>query len=265
MPTWHEPTAQGVAPAKPALCVLGDAEAVASLAASRVADAVREASNQRGRFCIAFAGGDTPRRLYERLAADACIDWSRSEFFWGDERSVPPEHPESNFGMVRDALLARLGVASKRVHRIEAERGDLESVARDYETLLVKRTADSRDALPRLDLVLLGIGEDGHTASLFPYTRALSEARRYVVANEVPQLRTRRVTITFSLIECARAVIVLVSGASKAGVLAEILEGPRDPDRLPAQRIPMDTQRVSWLVDAAAASRLRDPVRRPER
>jgi 6-phosphogluconolactonase len=217
---------------------------------------------ERGTFTLALAGGDTPRRLYERLAADPGIDWSRVEFFWGDERPVPPEHPESNFGMARAALLGPLGIDPSRVHRIEAERGDLDAVAREYEEELSRIAGSTREGPPpRLDLVLLGIGADGHTASLFPYTAALSESRRWVVANDIPQLSTRRITVTFPLIERARVLLVQVSGEPKAATLAEVLEGPWDPQRLPGQRIRARAGRVDYFVDAAAGGQLRSAGR----
>ncbi|HKA16627.1 MAG TPA: 6-phosphogluconolactonase, partial [Myxococcota bacterium] len=204
-------------------------------------------------------GGDTPRRMYERLAADTAVDWPRVEFFWGDERPVPPDHPDSNFRMTRAALLDPLGVDPRRIHRIEAERPDLAAAARDYEGELARIAGGSPGGPPpRLDLVLLGMGADGHTASLFPYTEALSEARRWVVANDVPQHATRRITVTFPLIERARSVIVLVTGESKAAALAEVLEGALEPERLPAQRL---RAYASWVVDAAAASRLSKEAR----
>ena len=172
---------------------LPDAEDVARTAARLVAEIRAKRRASAAASALALAGGDTPRRLYERLAADAAIDWSRTELFCGDERPVPPEHPDSNYGMARERCSAPLGIDPKRVHRIEAERADLDAVARDYATRARARLGGGpREALPRLDLVLLGLGADGHTASLFPHTRALAETRRAVVANDVPQLGTRR-------------------------------------------------------------------------
>jgi 6-phosphogluconolactonase len=235
---------------------LPDADRVADVAAAQVAEAARGAARERAVFLLALAGGDTPRRLYRRLAADPVVDWSRAELFFGDERPVPPGHPDSNYRMARETLLDPLRIDPRRVHRIEAERADLDAVAREYEAELTRVAGVPPDALaPRLDLVLLGLGEDGHTASLFPRTAALSESRRWVVANDVPRLGGRRVTITFPLIERARRVLVLVCGAAKAAILAEVLEGPWDPERLPAQRLARGP-RVLWLVDAPAASRL---------
>lgn len=236
------------------LVLAGDADALARRAASAVAEASREALAARGTFTLMLSGGDTPRRLYQRLAAGSAIDASRTELFWGDERTVPPEHPDSNYAMARAALVDPLGVSASRVHRIEAERADPDAAARDYERELARVVGGTPgEPPPRLDLVLLGVGKDGHTASLFPYTEALSETRSWVVANEVPRLGARRITVTFALIERARAVFVLVSGEGKAAVLAEVLEGPWDPERLPSQRLRARGERVTWFVDAAAA------------
>jgi 6-phosphogluconolactonase len=230
---------------------LRDAEEVAQRVAAAVAAAARAAIEERGVFAIALAGGDTPRRSYEQLARDSALDWTAVEFFWSDERPVPPDHPESNYRMARLALLDRLAIDPRRVHRIEAERGDLSAVASKYERALAR-------VAPELDLVLLGMGADGHTASLFPHTAALAESQRWVVVNEVPALATRRITFTFPLIARARAVCVAVTGEAKAAALAEVLEGPSDPDRLPSQRLRACADRVAWFVDAAAAGRLRD-------
>ena len=238
-----------------ALRQLRDADAVARCAAEATVAALRAAIAERGSFSIALAGGDTPRRMYVWLGGQRELDWDRVEFFWGDERSVPPEHPDSNFGMARAALFLPLGVEPSQIHRMEGERRDLDAAARDYEEDLAKTCGAPDGGPPILDLVLLGIGPDGHTASLFPHTTALAETRRWVIANDVPQLSTRRITITFPVIERARATLVLVTGASKADVLAEVLEGPLDPQRLPSQRL-RESANVEWLVDDAAASRL---------
>ena len=240
-----------------------DAEAVSRAAAQDLVEVARAAIVARGRFCVALSGGSTPRRMYEILSEAprwARLEWDRVEFFWGDERPVPPDHPDSNFGMARAALLDPLGIDPQRIHRIAGER-DAAAAARDYE-VDIARVLGARpvDPPPRLDLILLGMGDDGHTASLFPYTRALSEAQRWVVANDVPQLSTRRITITFPVIERAPSVLVLVAGEAKARALAEVLEGPPDPERLPSQRL-LAHEGTTWLVDAAAASLLRGDLR----
>lgn len=175
---------------------------------------------------------------------------------------MPPDHPDSNFRMAHAQLLRPLGIDPVRIHRMRGEQADLAAAARDYEEELAKTCGAADAGLPALDVVLLGMGADGHTASLFPHTAALSEGRRAVVASEVPQLSTRRITITYPLIERARSSLVLVTGASKADVLAEVLEGPFDPQRLPSQRL-RGWAHVDWLVDTAAAARLR--TRAPER
>jgi 6-phosphogluconolactonase len=235
---------------------LRDAEEVARFAAVEIAEAAREAVALRGRFCLALAGGATPRRLYERLAAEGEVDWSRTALFFGDERAGGPDQKESNYRMVREALLAPAGIDPVRVHRIEAERDDLDAAARAYEAELLGVLGEAEGLPPRLDAVLLGMGQDGHTASLFPYSPALKEAERWVVADEAPGVG-RRITLTFPVILRARRVLVLVCGEGKADTLALVLEGPRDPERLPAQRLREAAGRLLWLVDDAAASRLR--------
>src|SRR5262249_36643408 len=151
------------------------------------------------------------------------VDWSRVELFFGDERAVPPDDPDSNYRMARETLLAPLAIAAARVHRMEGERADLDAAARDYERELARVLGGAPGGEPpQLDPVLLGMGPDGHTASLFPHSAALAESRRWVVANEVPKLSTRRITFTFPLIERARAQLVLVAGAAKAAALAEV-------------------------------------------
>ena len=235
-----------------------DAEEVAVRASAAIAAVAREAVEQRGSFALVLAGGDTPRRCYERLASDASVDWPKVEFFWGDERPVPPEHPDSNYGMARAALLDPLGIDPRRIHRIAAERGDLDAVALEYEGELARIAGGAAGGPPPLDLVLLGMGADGHTASLFPHTAALSESRRWVVANEVPKLSTRRITVTFPLLEHARAVLLLVTGASKSPALAHVLEGSWNPELLPSQRLRARAGRTEWFVDEAAASQLRE-------
>jgi 6-phosphogluconolactonase len=235
---------------------LPDAGEVARVAALEVGEAAREAVRARGRFALALAGGDTPRRLYGVLAADPEWPATETEFFFGDERAVPPEHADSNYRMARETLLAPLRIDPQRVHRIEAERADLDEAARAYEAELVRVLGAGGGPLPQLDCLLLGMGADGHTASLFPRSAALAETRRAVVASRVPGSGAPRVTITFPLIERARSVLVLVCGEAKAAALAEVLEGPPDPERLPAQRLLAGAGTVRWLCDAAAASRL---------
>lgn len=201
---------------------------------------------------IALAGGSTPKRLYEELARPPQpVDWSRFEFFFGDERSVPPEHPDSNFGMARAALLAKTGAAA---HRMAAEKGEAEAYAR----LLDERIAEKRGGLPVFDLVLLGVGNDGHTASLFPGTAALDETRRAVVMNDVPQLETHRMTLTYPALNAARRVWFLITGEGKREIVARCRAGLDGEDAKRAYPMlgvrPAPGELVWWLDRAASGA-----------
>jgi 6-phosphogluconolactonase len=204
-------------------------------------------------FTVALAGGSTPRRLYELLARPPFvgrIPWDNVELFFGDERAVPPDHPDSNFGMVSRALLAKTTVAA---HRMRAEEGAAEA----YEGLLAERIAARRRGMPVLDVILLGIGEDGHTASLFPATRALAEHTHAVVMNEVPQLQTRRMTMTYPLINAAEHVWLLVTGERKRHIVARCLgdeAAPPDAPPWPVLGIQPDPGELVWWLDDAAAA-----------
>lgn len=217
-------------------------------AADAVAVLIHEAVAERGVFHMALAGGSTPIPLYHRLAMMA-LPWDRVELWFGDERGVPPDHPMSNYLMVRTALFDEMTDA--RVHRIQGEM-DPVAAATAYERELV----GTLGVPPRLDLVLLGLGTDGHTASLFPHTPALAETERWVVANPA-SAGDIRITMTAKTIGAARHVRFLALGESKARVLAEVLEGPRDPSRLPSQLITAAETDVGWFVDEAAAALLR--------
>jgi 6-phosphogluconolactonase len=225
--------------------------------ADRFIAAAGEAVRRAGRFAVALSGGQTPRSLYERLAAPeqaARVEWSRVLVFWSDERCVPPDHPESNYRMAREALLDKVPIPPENVHRIRGE-DEPWRAADAYEEEL-RRVFGAGDRPPRLDLVLLGLGADGHTASLFPGGNAVRETRRWVVAERVPALASWRVTLTPVLIDEALEVIFLVSGREKAPALRRVLEGPRDPVAIPAQAIAPRSGSLRWLVDAAAASEL---------
>lgn len=237
---------------------LADAEAVSRAAAEEVVRCARSAIAARGRFTIALSGGSTPRRLYQLLTEapfGAQVDWERIEVFWGDERAVPPEHPDSNFGMAHAALLARVRVAPERVHRMAAEREDRDAAARAYEAEIARTFGVFPEAEPpAFDCILLGMGADGHTASLFPHTKAVRERRRWVVRNAVATLGAERLTLTAPILNRSATVLFLVAGADKAATLRQVLEGPTDPERLPAQLIRPLAGRLLWLVDTAAAA-----------
>ena len=232
-------------------------EALSAAAAGEFAELAGEAVVRRGRFAVALAGGSTPRRLYQLLGEAPYRDrvaWDRVEWFWGDERAVPPDHPDSNYGMASAALLGKLDLPPRRIHRIRAEEGDGEAAARAYQEEIARVFGvEPEGPPPAFDLVILGMGPDGHTASLFPGTAALGERRRWVVSHRVPTLGAERITLTLPVLNRAREIRFLVAGAEKAAPLRAVLEGPRDPERLPAQAIRPEAGRLIWLVDEAAA------------
>lgn len=230
-------------------------EAFAATAAGVIAERLREAAGTgdaiRGReaatVSLALAGGSTPRPVYRRLASEPDLPWSRVRIFFGDERRVPPDHPESNYRMAREALLSHLPMPPAAVHRMEGEAADPDVAAREY-----------AERLPEtLDLLILGIGSDGHTASLFPGTPTLRESRRLVVPATAPVEPRGRLTITPPVIGAARCVIALGAGSGKATAVVRALEGAWDPSSCPAQL----ARRGLWVLDEAAACGLRE---RPE-
>lgn len=240
------------------IVVLPDAEAVADSATRRTVEVARKAIAERGRCVIALSGGSTPRALYQRLAEPPArdeIEWSRVHLFWGDERAVPPDHPESNYRMAREVMLDRLPIPTGNVHRVLAELGPEEAAER-YEADLRQVFGVPNGEVPEFDLILLGIGADGHTASLFPHTAALAVRDRLVVANTVPQLGTTRITLTAPVLQAARWVLVLATGPDKAEAVARVIEGAEDVDETPAQLLRHARGRVTWLLDRAAAGRL---------
>lgn len=242
-----------------AIRIFPDTDSLCLAAALKIAAASTEAVRGRGRFIIALSGGSTPRGVYGRLAAEYLdsIPWNCWEVFWGDERAVPPDHADSNYAMAREALLSRVPLPPERIHRMPADMTDMQQAAREYEALLRRVFAVPVGGLPRFDLVLLGMGADGHTASLFPGTAALGEMTRWVVPNPVPQLGSRRLTLTFPVLNHARSIIFLVAGDDKATALHQVLEGDRDPGLLPAQGIRPDDGELLWLVDVQAARQLK--------
>jgi 6-phosphogluconolactonase len=184
------------------------------------------------------------------------MPWQQVHLFWGDERHVPPDDPSSNYGMTRKTMLEKVPIPRVNVHRISAEYSDAKKSAREYEELLRRFFRLEAQELPCFDCVLLGIGPDGHTASLFPGTKALVERKRLVVANWVERLQTYRITMTVPVLNNANHVFFLAAGENKAGILQEVLEGERDPERLPSQFIEPNHGKLVWLVDEAAASEL---------
>jgi 6-phosphogluconolactonase len=211
-------------------------------------------------FTIALSGGTTPRAFHSVLVAPPYreqVDWGSMQFFWGDERFVPPDDPESNYRMARETLLLKAPITADQVHRVPTERGDPAMVAELYEADIRREMNVLPGQLPRFDLILLGMGPDGHCASLFPHTAALHVRDRLVTANYVPKLDANRITMTAPVINNAAAVFFLVAGADKADALAAVLEGPHDPETYPSQLIAPEQGALHWLVDRAAAAKLR--------
>lgn len=240
------------------LKVFDDLDELARAAAEEITRSAEEAIAARGRFTIALSGGDTPKPVYRLLAREPRIDWDRVHVFWGDDRHVPPTHPESNFGMAMDTLLSKVSIPLDNVHRMRTEKQDAQRVAEEYAWTLRSAFNLEEGEWPRFDLVLMGIGEDGHTASLFPGSEAVREHSRLVIAPWVSSLGTFRITLTAPVFNHAALALFLVSGEKKAEALRAVLEGDFQPDRFPAQIVRPEEGRLLWLVDRAAARCLRE-------
>ena len=249
------------------LTVVADADAVAAAAAERLTQLIELAIAVRGSAVVSLTGGSTPRRLYQ-LLGDAShpwrhrIDWTRLHLFWGDERHVPPDHRDSNFGMARDALLQAVPIAAAQVHRMRAELSDARDAAREYEvTLREGFTAAGRDNL-RFDVMLLGLGEDAHIASIFPESELLEEAsgtgEERVAAVWAAHLGAWRITLTPLALLDADLVLMVVAGEQKAAAVHAALRAPLDLGRYPAQLLRNASDRVEWIVDTPSAARLGD-------
>jgi 6-phosphogluconolactonase len=230
-------------------------EAAARLFTARAAEAV----SLRGRFAAAVSGGKTPVELYTLLAKEPCasrIPWARVHLFWVDERCVPPDHEDSNYRMVREHLLDHVPILPDNVHRMPGEMDPVEAAAR-YEEGMRRFFSNAGVAFPVFDLVFLGLGGDGHTASLFPGTRAIRESARWVLGHYVDAQKGWRITLTPPVINAARMAVFTVAGAGKAAVLKDVMEGPFRPDFLPAQLVRPDGGDLLWMLDRAAAALLK--------
>jgi 6-phosphogluconolactonase len=237
-----------------------DSAALARHAAQYFVEMAGEAADAHGRARIAISGGSTPKAAFELLADPnqpwrARMPWQKLDLYWVDERCVPPGHADSNYRMTREALLDRVPLRPQQIHRIEGEL-DPEAAADRYESELRNSFRLEGAESPRFDLVALGLGGDGHTASLFPHTEAIHELTRLAVANHVPQLDAWRITLTWPVINHARSVFFLVSGEDKASILKEVLTGPHDPERLPSQLIWPSSGILTFILDKAAAELL---------
>jgi len=233
---------------------------IARRAAADVVRIAGDAVAARGAFTIALSGGSTPKVLYALLAEHPSLrnslPWDKMKVFFGDERHVGPGHADSNFQMATDAMLSKVPLRPDQVHRIKGEYSATEQAAAEYEEVIRREFGLQAGAFPRFDLILLGMGSEGHTLSLFPGTKALNETQRIVTSNWVGKLCADRVTLTAAATNNAANVIFMITGADKACALKSVLEGPHEPEQLPAQMIQPANGNVSWLVDEAAGSML---------
>jgi 6-phosphogluconolactonase len=227
-------------------------------AAEEVVRAANEAVAQNGKFTVALSGGSTPKNLFNLLGTNArtSLPWDRTYFFWGDERHVPPTDADSNYLMAEETMLSKVPVPPGNVFRIPAENPDAGAAAQEYEQVLRKFFGLEPGQFPRFDLILLGMGPDGHAASLFPGTDALREKSKLVVANWVEKLKTHRITLTLPVLNAAKAVAFLVSGTDKAAALHAVLEGDGPGEQHPAKMVRPTNGKLIWFIDRAAASGL---------
>jgi 6-phosphogluconolactonase len=245
--------------------ILPDAAAIARRAAQKFVEVATAAVNEKGSFSVALAGGSTPKALYAVMVNDpvlrAQVPWDKMQLFFGDERHVPPGDPDSNFRMATEAMIAKSPLKPEQVTRIKGEYADANQAAREYEQAIRSHFQLLNEKFPRFDLVLLGMGSEGHTASLFPGTKALHEKERIAVSNWVGKLLSDRITLTASAINHAASVIFMVTGADKAPALTAVLERVYEPDQLPAQLIQPANGTLLWLVDTAAGGLLTRAIR----
>lgn len=245
----------------PNIRIVESTEALSRAAAERFVACAKKAIDERGRFTVALSGGSTPRDFYALLAnpdAPYCgqLAWDKIHFFWGDERQVPPDHAESNYRMADEAMLSKVPLPAENVHRIQAEMPDPTAAAQAYEDELRRFFQPPNGEVPVFDLALLGLGPDGHTASLFPQTPALHEKQRWVVDNWVQKLHKHRITLTVPVICHARDLLFLVAGGEKAIALRDVFHGPYHPDQWPAQVFRHSCGHVEWIIDQLAARQL---------
>jgi 6-phosphogluconolactonase len=243
------------------IIVCRDVDELNRKAAEQFISLAGEAISQTGQFTVALSGGSTPKALYSLLASPDCrerVDWSRVHLFWGDERCVPPDHMESNFRMVQEALLSKISLPPENVHRMPGEKAPQEAAA-DYENELRRFFQPAVNAVPRFDLVLLGLGEDGHTASLFPGSAALNEHNRLVATVYVQRLKAHRLTLTLPVINAAAQVTFLIAGQSKSAIVQKLLRIDSGGAELPAGKVRPANKHVTWLVTQDAAAELEPP------
>ena len=233
--------------------IFANSEELARGAAEYLVARSGEAVAQKGFFTVALSGGSTPKVLYQLLADEpfrSQVPWSRTHFFWSDERHVPPDHPDSNYRMTQEAMLSRVPVPEANIHRVHGESPDAAAAASEYEQTLLQLT---KQTLPQLDLILLGLGPDGHTASIFPGSDVLNETKRLVAAPWVEKFNTHRITMTLPLLNNGASILFLVSGADKAEMVKKVIEGPKE---FPAQAVQPTHGRLIWMLDQDSAKNL---------
>jgi 6-phosphogluconolactonase len=242
---------------EPIIHIATPPEELSRVAAAEFVRRAQEAVQAKDLFTVALSGGSTPRSVYALLADDVslrtAVPWNKAHFFWGDERHVPPDHPESNYRMAYEALLGKVPVPAANVHRIKTEYPDAQQAADEYEQEVREFFRLEAGPFPRFDLLLLGMGPDGHTASLFPGTAALQERERLVVANWVEKFRSYRITLTLPVINNAAHILFLVSGEEKAEMLRAVLRDEAQSQRFPTQLVRPTHGTLLWLVDQQAA------------
>ena len=245
--------------------ILADSAAIAKRAAQDFVQAAALAVREKNAFQVALAGGSTPKALYSLLVNDPAlrsqVPWDKMHLFFGDERHVPPDHPDSNFRMASEIMISKSPLKPEQVTRIKGEYPDAEQAALEYEKTLREYFKLKDGDYPRFDLVLAGMGSEGHTLSLFPGTKALHADGRIAVRNWVGKLGTDRITLTAPAASKAAEILFMVTGADKAPALKSVLEGPYEPDQLPAQALQPKNGKLLWLVDSAAGSLLTSGIR----
>jgi len=242
------------------ITVSSDLEELSRAAARKFVELACANGNAGYSFAVALSGGSTPKRLYELLADEnepyrAAVDWRKINFFWGDERCVAPDADESNYRMANEHLLEPLGISEAKIHRFKSEL-DAQTAAADYDRFLRVLFNKPAGSFPHFDVVLLGMGADGHTASLFPHTEVLRETEKLVAAVFVEKHDAFRLTLTPPVLNRAANVIFQVAGADKAAALREVLEGENQPDKFPAQLVSPPNGKIFWFIDEAAAASL---------
>ena len=242
------------------IIICRDAEELSRKAAEQFVSLANDAVKDHGRFSVALSGGSTPKALYSLLASpvfNSRISWPRVDLFWGDERCVPPDHAESNYRMVHESLLSKITIPAENVHRMAGEKAP-QFAAAEYEERLRNYFHMGDDALPRFDLILLGLGDDGHTASLFPGSSALNETERLVATTYVVKLQAHRLSLTFPLINNAAQITFLIAGQSKSAIVKEILA--TENSNFPAAQIRPADGRLTWLITRDAAGSMIGPM-----